>query len=129
MLTLCAWVCHWVCVCVCGVTTYMGSLAWPASFLLFLFCCRLTCECVSGCVTMCVWGYVCGCVCGWVWVCHYMWGSHCVFVHTRVHGCVRTSTGTDPDRPCSYFCSNSLGLMPKSVRGMMQEELDKWATK
>ena len=37
--------------------------------------------------------------------------------------------GVDPDKPCSFFCSHSLGLMPKSVREMIEEELDKWATK
>src|SRR5262245_53728126 len=33
-----------------------------------------------------------------------------------------------PDgRPLIYFCGHSLGLQPKSVRPLLEEELDAWA--
>jgi kynureninase len=32
------------------------------------------------------------------------------------------------DTPLIYFAGNSLGLMPKSTRGIVEEELDNWAT-
>jgi kynureninase len=33
-----------------------------------------------------------------------------------------------PDaRPCAYLCGNSLGLQPKAVRGLVEQELDDWA--
>ncbi|HEU5312788.1 MAG TPA: kynureninase [Candidatus Udaeobacter sp.] len=31
------------------------------------------------------------------------------------------------DKPLIYFAGNSLGLMPKSARGVVEEELDNWA--
>jgi kynureninase len=31
------------------------------------------------------------------------------------------------DKPLIYFAGNSLGLMPKSARGIVEEELDNWA--
>src|SRR5213078_5061001 len=31
------------------------------------------------------------------------------------------------DRPLIYFAGNSLGLMPKSARAIVEEELDNWA--
>src|SRR5207244_11009500 len=30
------------------------------------------------------------------------------------------------DRPLIYFAGNSLGLMPKAARAMVEEELDNW---
>jgi kynureninase len=33
----------------------------------------------------------------------------------------------DDGKPAIYFCSHSLGLQPKSVRALMEEELDAWA--
>lgn len=37
--------------------------------------------------------------------------------------------GVDGDQPCVYFCSNSLGLMPKNLKPKMEEEVDKWANR
>lgn len=35
---------------------------------------------------------------------------------------------TNPDgRPCVYLCGNSLGLQPKGVRALIEQELDDWA--
>ncbi|KAI8147409.1 hypothetical protein BJV82DRAFT_595375 [Fennellomyces sp. T-0311] len=33
------------------------------------------------------------------------------------------------DKPCNYLCGNSLGLMPKRSRELVQEELEVWATR
>jgi kynureninase len=37
------------------------------------------------------------------------------------------ATGGDPNRPCLYFVGNSLGLQPKGVRAVVEQELDDWA--
>lgn len=33
----------------------------------------------------------------------------------------------DPDTKCIYFCGNSLGLLPKTTRGAINDELTAWA--
>ncbi|KAJ2890412.1 Kynureninase (L-kynurenine hydrolase), partial [Coemansia aciculifera] len=33
------------------------------------------------------------------------------------------------DAPCTYLCGNSLGLLPKRARRVLNEEMDEWATK
>ncbi|CAJ0959038.1 unnamed protein product, partial [Mesorhabditis belari] len=33
----------------------------------------------------------------------------------------------NPDEECIYMCGNSLGLMPKATRALMDEQLTKWA--
>ncbi|KAJ2616565.1 Kynureninase (L-kynurenine hydrolase) [Coemansia sp. RSA 1365] len=35
----------------------------------------------------------------------------------------------DGNEPCVYLCGNSLGLMPKQSRCILNEEMDEWATK
>ncbi|HMN96825.1 MAG TPA: kynureninase [Phycisphaerales bacterium] len=34
---------------------------------------------------------------------------------------------TRDGRPATYFCGNSLGLMPRDARGLVEQELDDWA--
>ena len=33
------------------------------------------------------------------------------------------------DEPCTYLCGNSLGLLPKRARKLVEEELDVWSTR
>jgi kynureninase len=33
------------------------------------------------------------------------------------------------DEPCVYLCGNSLGLLPKRTRRLVNEELDVWSHK
>ncbi|HYY12837.1 MAG TPA: hypothetical protein VE758_00220, partial [Chthoniobacterales bacterium] len=47
----------------------------------------------------------------------------------RLHGFrekFHLPTGKD-GKPLIYFAGNSLGLMPKAARGIVEEELDNWA--
>lgn len=44
----------------------------------------------------------------------------------RVRAAFEIPPGPD-GAPCAYFCGNSLGLMPRSVRDAIAEELDDWA--
>lgn len=38
-----------------------------------------------------------------------------------------TEKDSDLDESCTYLCGNSLGLMPKRSRDMINEELDAWS--
>ena len=35
----------------------------------------------------------------------------------------------EEDNPCTYLCGNSLGLMPKRSRKLVEEELQVWGTR
>ena len=39
------------------------------------------------------------------------------------------SLAAPADEPCTYLCGNSLGLLPKRAKKLVQEELDVWATR
>ncbi|KAI7898196.1 uncharacterized protein BX663DRAFT_265084 [Cokeromyces recurvatus] len=38
-----------------------------------------------------------------------------------------TNDSTETDEECIYLCGNSLGLMPKRTRTIINQELDAWA--
>jgi len=40
----------------------------------------------------------------------------------------QASRGDAHDKPCIYFCGNSLGLQPKCVRTYLDAQLDTWAS-
>ncbi|KAJ2793424.1 RNA-binding RNA processing protein rpp1, partial [Coemansia furcata] len=44
-------------------------------------------------------------------------------------GQVTGNTGEQADALCTYLCGNSLGLLPKRSRRILNEEMDEWATK
>ena len=33
------------------------------------------------------------------------------------------------DQPCTYLCGNSLGLLPKRAKKLVEEELEVWGTR
>lgn len=33
------------------------------------------------------------------------------------------------DKPCTYLCGNSLGLLPKRAKKLIEEELEVWSTR
>ncbi|KAJ2160575.1 Kynureninase (L-kynurenine hydrolase) [Coemansia sp. RSA 552] len=39
------------------------------------------------------------------------------------------TAGVSSDAECTYLCGNSLGLMPKRARRVVDEEMDEWASK
>ena len=41
------------------------------------------------------------------------------------HGLIESEA--DLDKPCTYLCGNSLGLMPKRSRELVMQEFDVWA--
>ncbi|KAJ2784168.1 Kynureninase (L-kynurenine hydrolase) [Coemansia javaensis] len=40
-----------------------------------------------------------------------------------------TGNSNSSDDPCTYLCGNSLGLMPRRARAVLDEEMDEWAAR